>query len=202
MEKVTFQIYKKNKSSALTTNEKVYPLLLLCLLAFGVGKEFEIKIMETIGFSGFIVLGLLMFYLAFSQLSKAAPLNGRLHGLLQFNEDCVTIDDVRYARNEITKMDFLVGDYEGRYIYSFSGDLNPKRSRGVDNQCIITLESGTKATVNFQLLSDRQFLQMKELLIFYYLKNKISFLSLINYLNIDDYDEIQAFKKNLPKSLE
>ncbi|RZJ74970.1 MAG: hypothetical protein EOO47_20350 [Flavobacterium sp.] len=134
-------------------------------------------------------------------LTNAKALNGTLDDTLRLTETEIFIGRENYLLAEISKIEFEAGDYYNRWEYQSKGNLNPARTNGTDNTCKITLKSGERIVVNFQLLFEHEFIKMKELLIHYHSENKIHFLKLIEYLEIDRYEEIQAFKKTLQSQL-
>jgi hypothetical protein len=198
MTEVEFKIFKESKDFHLSVNKVVYSLLFLSLsVAYSGGKFLGNILVRDIGVAGCFLASILIFLFKIIQQFRRKALNGTLDDTLRLTESEILIDQQNYLLDEISKIEFNVGDYYNRWEYQSKGNLNPARTHGTDNTCKITLKSGEKIVVNFQLLFEYEFHRMKELLIHYHAENKIHFLKLIEYLEIDNYEDIQAFKKTL-----
>ncbi|WP_141719757.1 hypothetical protein [Roseivirga misakiensis] len=124
-----------------------------------------------------------------------APLNGNLHKKLFFSSSSIKIDGVDYHLSDIAKIDFSIHDHFDKWNYS--RDFNPARSNGVNNTLTLFLKDERQIEVKFQLMYKTQIKRLEKELIEYYRHGKLHFLKLIDLLEIDDYDEIQEFKKTL-----
>jgi len=195
---IEFKIFTKNKGLQITVNRVVYPMLFGCIsIAYLADKYFDESILESIGQFGGVLVCILMIYFKIAQSFTRESLNGDLSKNLIFKTSEIIIDDQKLNLNEIKKIEFYIGDYFNNWEYKVKGDLNPARTNGTSNLCELTVQNGKKVRVNFQLKYKDEFQKMKELLIVYYLENKIHFLKLIEYLGIDKYEDIQEFKKTL-----
>lgn len=199
MNDIEFKIFTRNKGRQISVNIVVYTLLIssLGILFFEV-KYFDNSAVEKVGLWGLSIAGLIMVYFKIAQSFTRKSLNGNLNRSLNFREKEILIDSEKYDLNDIQKIEFSICDYFDKWEYPGRGNFNPARTNGTDNSCEITLISGQKIKVNFQLTQKDEFKKMRELLIKYYSDNKIHFLRLIEYLGIDKYEEIQDFKKTLP----
>lgn len=198
MTEVEFKIFKESKAFRLSVNKVVYSLLFFSICIAYLGDKFlENNFVRVIGVSGGISASIFIIIFKIIQPFSRKALNGTLTDILRFTESEILIDQQKYLLDEISKIEFNVGDYYNRWEYQSKGNLNAARTHGTDNTCQITLKSGERILVNFQLLFEHEFQRMKELLIYYHSENKIHFLKLIEYLEIDKYEDIQAFKKTL-----
>ncbi len=197
---IKFKIFTKNKRLRITANHIVYSLLVCSISILYLSKNyFENGLLESIGKDSGIVGFILMIYFVITKNFTREALNGDLKKSIIFRPSELVIDDKIYNLNDISKIEFYIGDYFNKRNYPRSGvDLNPARTNGTNNICELTVQNGQKIKVNFQLMYKDEFLKMKELLVKYYLENKIHFLRLVNYLGIDNYKDIQEFKKTLP----
>tara|TARA_Y100000813_G_C24058942_1_gene303008 strand:+ start:311 stop:688 length:378 start_codon:yes stop_codon:yes gene_type:complete len=123
-------------------------------------------------------------------------LNGTLDKTLNFGLKKITIGANQYDLDDLRKIDFLIQDYFDKWNYT--RDFNPCRSNGVGNKLILTLKNGQIIESNFQLMYEGQMKKLETILIQYHGAGVLHFLKLIDLLGIDDYDEIQEFKKRLP----
>lgn len=200
MKEIEFKIFTKNKGFRITVNIVVYSLLLASIgIAYLGDTYFDEIVIKDIGLAGGILACILVVYFKITQSFKRKPLNGSLNRSLKFRANEILIDNKKYELNEIRKIEFSVEDYFDKWESHAPGDLSPAKTNGTSNICEIILANGQKSSVNFQLNYRNEFLKMRELLIKYYAENKIHFLKLIEYLRIEEYEEIQAFKKTLPK---
>lgn len=195
-----FRIFTYKTGFKITINKIIYTILFASLgVAYLGSKLFEDdNIVENIGKIGVYLGCILMIFFKMTQNFIREPLNGILNGELQFFENEILINKNIYSLSEIKKIEFYVSDYFNEWKFRGKGDFNPSKSNGTCNICKITLNNGDKIAINFQLMYNREFLKMRELLIKYHSENKIHFLKLIEYLRIDDYEDIQEFKKTLP----
>lgn len=199
---IKFKIFTKNKGFILSVNIVVYSLMFSGLgIAYLSNTYLDDSAFENMGKGVGILACILMIYFKITQESKQKSLNGNLNKRLIFSTREVLIDDIKIKLNEIKKIEFFLGDYFYKWESQAPGDLNPARTNGTSNICELTLIDGQKIKMNFQLMYEKGFLKMTELLLQYYSENKIHFLKLIEYLGIEKYEEIQEFKKTLPPTL-
>ncbi len=198
MNEIKFKIFTKTKKFHLSVNLIVYSLLFTSIsIIYLANKYFEESTLESIGQAGGISACVLMIYFIITQSFTKKKLNGTLNEYLIFRETEILTHKTKYKLDDISKIKFSVGDYYYRWIFRVKGNFNPGRSNGVENSCEIDLINGEKIVVYFQLMYKNEFHKMHEILIHFYTQNKISFLKLIEYLEIENYDEIQEFKKHI-----
>jgi len=198
MNEIEFKIFTYKKSKRITPNLIVYSVLLSSLgTAYFSHEILEIKSLENIGLGGLLIASCLMLYFMISGNFKREPLDGTLEKRILFSENAIKVDDWRYELAMIEKVDFTIDDYDGKWRYRAGGNFNQVCSNGTNNRCQLTLKSGQKIEVQFQLMYNGEFLKLKNLLIRYHDEGKLHFLKLIEYLGIDKYEEIQEFKKTL-----
>ena len=76
-------------------------------------------------------------------------------------------------------------------------EFTPHLSNGLNNSFILTLKSGKQIEYNFLQTKSEQLKFYKDVLTNYHKNGIISWLELLNILNIEDYNEIQKFKKEI-----
>lgn len=198
MNEVAFNIFTKNKGVQMSANKVIYSLWVLSFgIAYFAHRFLGGGIVETIGKYIMVFAGVLAIYFLITQSFTRKPLNGTLNKKLIFKENEIQIDCEPYKIENIKKIEFCVDDYFNKWERPGRGDFNPSRTNGVNNFCELTQYGGQKIKVHFQMLYKDEFFKMKELLIHYYSKDKIHFLKLIDYLGINEYEDIQEFKKTL-----
>lgn len=196
---VEFKIYTKSKKFQWTANLLVYSFLFGCLgFEYVMDSYFNESNLKGVGHAGALLGLVLSLYLSITSAYRRKPLHGDLNKQLRFTPSAIYLADQCFELEQIKKIEFLIIDHYDKVELSSRGNLNPGKTNGTANVCELILHNGQNIKANFQLMYDGQFLKMKELLIHYHLENKIHFLKLIEYLGIDDYSEIQAFKKTLP----
>lgn len=193
-----FSVYEKRKGFQLTISKVVYSLLLTSIaIAYLADRKFGESRIEDIARISGIFGCVLLIYFKIAQNFMRESLNGKLNTKIKFYSDKISIDEHVYSLEQIKKIEFYICDYFNMWELRSRGDLNPSRTNGTSNVCKITLTNGEQVSVNFQLMYEDEFLKLKELLLIYHAENKIHFLKLIDYLKIDKYEDIQAFKKTL-----
>lgn len=164
------------------------------------GKEFfAVKAFESIGFFVLGCTGIAYLFLSFYSLSEKEKLNGNFTGYLIFSKSIISVGDKGYDLKDVLKMEFFVDDYDGLKHGYLGYSSSPKVSNGVNNSLILRMKDGADKNFNFQLNYENEFQKkMRDLLISYHIQDKISFLTLIQYIGIsDNYEQIQELKKEL-----
>tara|TARA_B110000908_G_C9979490_1_gene324849 strand:+ start:116 stop:613 length:498 start_codon:yes stop_codon:yes gene_type:complete len=124
--------------------------------------------------------------------------NGVYKGKISFEETFISINGVKYDLSLVNKIAFISYDVKGALCNSTNA-FEPRLSNGLDNYIEMTLDSGEKVKRNFLQTENQKVKYFKELLVKYHLENKISWLSLLSILEIEDYDDIQKFKAEIHK---
>lgn len=201
---IEFKIFeKKDKTFFIHEIDNIIVYLLLgssSLLSYFSSKFYKGTTFESISLAFNIICLLFSLVYIFKALCTRKPLNGKLNGTLKFTENSIYINSNKYVIEDISKIEFGLGDYFDKTGPITEGDFKPAISNGVDNFINIHLKDGQKIKVHFQIMQQDDFLKMRHLLIHYFCQNKLTFLRLTQLLRIDDYNEIQEFKKALPTS--
>ena len=196
---ITFNIFKKKKGIYWTRTLIFYTILVPSLAIFLVRKEmdFDTNIIDDILIC--LIVGSLIyaFIVGSVGLVRYETIKGRLEGFMVLNLNTIHIDYKVYHLNDIKKIEIFNGDYKGSLNVRSSGSIEPVISQGVENEIIITMNSGEVEKHFFQLLNENDLSKAEKELINYHLKGKIHFLHLIDILNITDYNKIQQFKKEI-----
>jgi hypothetical protein len=191
-------IQKNNylKLSIFNKSDKIYVsiyfkifIALFILLALSIFLE-----AYTILFAILFVLYFIFYQIA--NFFRTEHINGVLDGILELKMDSINIKENNYLLEEINKIEIKYNDTLGDYI-SYQISFNPLFSNGTDNYIKLTLKTGDKITCYFQQTKNEKINFNKNQLINYYKKNKISWLALLDVLEITDYNKIQEFKNTL-----
>lgn len=154
---------------------------------------------EIIGGVILACAGLASLVFSFNSVGDKEKLNGSFKGNLIFSEPLISVENKEFHLNDILKMEFFLHDYDGMDRGDNGSRTIPFISNGVGNSISLKMNDGTEEKFNFQLNYENEFQKkMRDLLIFYHLQDKISFLALIQYIGISDsYELILEFKKEL-----
>ncbi|XLS30530.1 hypothetical protein ACJD0Z_06820 [Flavobacteriaceae bacterium M23B6Z8] len=124
-------------------------------------------------------------------------LYGDFKGELIFSKTSIIINERSFLLEEIGKLEFLrFEDYYGNYLYGTSR-FAPMRSNGTENELLIYLKNGEKIRCSFQQSESQALKKARAVLTHYHLNGLISWLHLLDLLQIEDYDEIQHFKRSI-----
>ncbi|WP_299435728.1 hypothetical protein [uncultured Maribacter sp.] len=122
---------------------------------------------------------------------------GTYCGKLTFWGDRIQVNDENYNLSQISKLDFNQAyDIRGMFVNSML-EFTPHLSNGLNNLMILELKNGEKIKRNFLQTESERLSHFKEVLIHYHKNGILGWLSLINILEIEDYDKIQDFKKEI-----
>jgi Ca2+/Na+ antiporter len=146
-----------------------------------------------------IIVSIIMYaYFSFHSLNEKEVLKGDFVGYLIFTPEKISANKEEFELKELVKLEIYADDFDGKSTGA-TRSIEPKLSNGVSNWITIHLKNGVKKHFYFLQNFEGEFQKkMKELLIDYHLKEKISFLALIQYIGIsDNYERIQEFKKEL-----
>ncbi|MBK9510039.1 MAG: hypothetical protein IPO04_11560 [Cytophagaceae bacterium] len=125
-------------------------------------------------------------------------LKGEFKGFLEFKNDGIFIDEKFYEVTNIKNIEIINEDYKGKLILKSRLDFDNSLSNGVDNLLrFSTINPVENIEVSFQQNEKSELKQALVPLIKYHQLGKISFLKLLDSLNISDYDEIQTFKASI-----
>lgn len=193
-----YKILTKSKKFYWTINSRIYTILLFTLLPVFIklnlfknqNVTFFDKTLFVIGIST-ILFG---FAIRLLRFNKYKTLKGELISELEFLEDKIIIGDKQYLLEDIQKIEINAFDFKGLIIYS-KGDLDGNLSNGVDNLLKIYLANQNKIEINFQQIVKNEIRNDQVNLISYCNQNKLHYLNLLQIMGINNYYEIQKFKK-------
>ncbi len=129
----------------------------------------------------------------FSKIGKFVTLKGELNSELEFLFNSVKINEREILLEKVQKIEINAFDFKG--AYASSKNLDGTFSNGVNNTIKIYLIDGTKTEVFFQQIIENQIRNEKQNLINYCNQGKLHYLNLLEMLGINNYEEIQNFKK-------
>lgn len=87
------------------------------------------------------------------------PLKGKLVGKLEFGNDFIKVDEVRFELKDITGFDLSLSDFYDRSP-QFGGTLNPRLSQGVKNQVTFRHRSSKIYVIHFRLMGKHSYLSL------------------------------------------
>lgn len=152
------------------------------------------KVLGIFG-GGLFLLGIV---LKFYGMFNYENLKGEFKGFLEFKNDGIFIDEKFYEVTNIKNIEIINEDYKGKLILKSRLDFDNSLSNGVDNLLrFSTINPVENIEVSFQQNEKSELKQALVPLIKYHQLGKISFLKLLDSLNISDYDEIQTFKASI-----
>ena len=184
-DQIEFKIFTKKNGFRLTNNIVVYSLLFCSLsIAYLANRHLEESTIENIAKVVGVFACVLMIYFKIAQSFKRESLNGDLNKTIIFKPTEIVVAERKYSLDEIKKIEFYIGDYFDKWEYKVKGDLNSARTNGKSNICNLLLTNGEIIETRFQLMYKGEFLRMRELLLEYYSYNKIHFLKLIEFRNL------------------
>jgi Ca2+/Na+ antiporter len=199
MDKVEFFQYVPSGKSRVGRDLVAFTILFFCLAFMWLNDGFlNWAFIRWVLYAIIIVSIITYSYLCFHSLNEKEVLKGDFVGYLIFRPEKIFANREEFELEEIVKLEFYADDFDGKFTGS-SRSIEPKLSNGVNNRITVHLRNRAKKDFYFLQNYEGEFLKkMKELLIAYHLKDKISFLALIQYIGISDsYEEIQEFKKEL-----
>jgi len=122
--------------------------------------------------------------------------NGEFKGKLELEINTVIINGAKYELKEVSEISIHSSDFEGQFISS-QFMLTRRSSNGLDNELTLKLINGNEIKCHFLQTKGQRIKNYKSLLINYHLKGKMSWLHLLQVLEMEDYNEIQDFKREL-----
>ena len=193
-----YKILTKSKKFYWTINSRIYTILLFTLLPvfikLNLFKNQNVTFFDKTLFVISICTILFGFAIRLLRFNKYKTLKGELISELEFLEDKIIIGDKQYLLEDIQKIEINAFDFKGLIIYS-KGDLDGNLSNGVDNLLKIYLANQNKIEINFQQIVKNEIRNDQVNLISYCNQNKLHYLNLLEIMGINNYDEIQKFKK-------
>ena len=143
-----------------------------------------------------IICVIYCFAFMFSNFFRHEREIGEYKGMIRFGKSSISFNNKVYKLNDIEKMSFSCNVIKGETILYTRG-LSPSLSNGLNNSITLKLIDGTKVEAAFLQTKTRRLKFYKEILIFYYLENKFSWLHLLDVLEMNNYEEIQIFKNEI-----
>lgn len=129
--------------------------------------------------------------------NKYKPLKGKLNGHIVFERDTIIIADKIYLLDDIWNIEFEGRDWLGyeNWTRGVREKFEDPFSQGVDNTLVLFLKDKRIIKTRFQKLDELEFREMEEVILEYYLKNKISYLQTVNILGLTSQEEWSRLKE-------
>lgn len=193
-----YSIFKKSSKFYWSNDRIVFPIIFGCIIIYFI-KVKVLKIVENTfdKYLMFLLLGafFLGLILKFFRIFKPDPLRGELDGFLTFELDQISAKDKIFRVDEIKKIRITNDDYYGKTIGS-GKSFNSNLSNGVNNFCVIELNTGITFSYNYELYYSDDLQKIKKELINYYKLSKLDFQNLVEVLGIS-HNDIQEFKASI-----
>ncbi len=192
----TFKTYQKPKGKKLS----LVSLVILCglvivFLLVLINAFFQTEVLESIYKASALLFLMIFGYIVFKSYNQQEKLRGEITGTLELLPSCIVIDQRSIALNEIGHLSIKVEDFEGKG-HDLTKTQNSLISNGLNNILFIHLTSKEIIQTNFEQQYEGQFAKInKEILIEYCKAGVLSLINLLEILEIEDYDEIQDFKR-------
>ncbi len=201
MQRASYSIFKASNPKNKPSNNQILLLgwLIGFLLVFAI-QNVDDSLTANILVAYYVVIVLLTLYWGFTSMWTYRELNGEFVGEIEFSDTSIIVNGIELPLQTLKQIDLSLGDYSGKFVGSTHNDFNPKLSTGVDNYVILTESDGSKTQIYFKLSHQNQTQELEPFIIKAMQLGHISFLRGINLLNINDYDEIQEFKKTYLKT--
>lgn len=126
--------------------------------------------------------------------------NGEFKGKLELENSAITINGTKYELDEISEISINSFDYEGQFVHG-QFEFTRHLSNGLNNEFILKLTNGNEIKCHFFQSKGHRIKNFRETLTTYHLKGKMSWLHLLNVLEIEDYNEIQKFKVEMNEKI-
>lgn len=117
---------------------------------------------------------------------------------LVFHKDRIVIDNEIINLNDIQKITIKAFDFVRDERPFIMQNNRTSYSLGVSNHLAIVLDTDKVINIQFQLISEKELLKVKDELINYYQEGKISLLNITEALHITKYEDIQQFTEDYP----
>lgn len=129
--------------------------------------------------------------------NKYRPLEGKLDGYIIFEKDVIRIDTVNYNLGDIASIEFKGRDYLGLEIgySSMSNYFEEPLSQGVDNTLVLQMNDGRSVKTKFQVLKSCEFREIEDVMLHYYLNDKLSYLQTVEVLGLSSQEEWNRLKE-------
>jgi hypothetical protein len=199
MDEVRFHLFVRKETSRINRDFLSLTIFVLSLAILWLNDEFfgwtfldwTVKMLFAVAVMGHV-------FLLFYSMNEKEKLDGKFIGYVTFSTEKILAHKKEFKLDSFVKIEFNVGDYDGLSTGA-SRSIEPKISNGVNNRLSIKSIDGLTYDFNFQLTNKNEFeKKMRDILIAYHLKDKISFLALIQLIGISDsYERIQEFKREL-----
>jgi len=194
--KRTLLIFEHKKGFFISTESLI--LILLTGIIFILGYLNSTPDFDFGNWFIYILIIWLLYFIGymFSNFFLHEHKNGEFNGKIELEDDSIIINKSKYELNEINKIMIHSHDYEGQFVngtFEFARHI----SNGLNNEMKLKLSNGNEINCHFLQTKGQRIKNFRDVLINYHLKGKMSWLHLLNILEMEDFDEIQIFKKEL-----
>jgi hypothetical protein len=193
----SLKIFEKKKGIYLNPEQWIGVILTISLFLIAyLEKYFEYD------FNGWITILAIIWFIyivgiLISNFFRYESENGEYSGKLTFWEDRIQIGNKEYNLEQIKKIEFINAyDIKGMFVNSML-EFSPHLSNGLDNQFLLILKNGERIECNFLQTDSEKIEFFNDIFIHYHKKGIVGWLQLLDILNIEDYDKIQEFKKEI-----
>lgn len=196
---MNFEIIEKKEKKKNYLNQFLFILIVISFLILLINnKKYNNELAENLALILLGVSSTIKVLIILFSYNTHEKIDGEIKGEITFNKDCINYQRKTVLMKNIKNLDFWIIDYK----YMTRDDTLPiylgyYYSNGGKNFVEIELNNGEKTKIYFIQKTENQFLKLKETLIEYHLKNKLSFIKLTEVLKINNFKKIQDFKNSL-----
>ncbi len=141
---------------------------------------------------------LLLIYKTIKSFNEIEQLNGKITGVFKLFPDKIILNNQIIFITDVANLNINLTDYNGKRFNGLINTWLPSLSNGFGNSVSIYLKTTDKIEAHFEQKYEGEFvMKNKDILIDYHKNGKLSFLNLLDILEIESYDEIKAFKNAL-----
>ena len=188
-----FEIFIPKPENRITPNKITFVLYATCVIIFMISVINHCK--PQIALFLFIIPFSVSIYFFIKKFWTYKFLDGELAGSLIISLDYIKIATQSFTINEIKKIDFHAINYYGKRE-DYRNNFNPILSQGTSNFVELFLNNGQKIKTYFKLNFKEHHKILYPFVVEMIKHGKISVLRGTEILGINDYDEIQEFKRN------
>ena len=156
-----FKIYTESEKFVWTRKRILFGIALLSFVILAI-KFYLIKNAEFINDSLAQILGFISVSAIFLGLINSffpQELKGKLNGELIFDFSKIVINNDSYNLEDIKSIQIITGPFKGQLISSGMSAFSDRFSNGINNELIITLNTGKIIKCNFQIDHKRKIFQ-------------------------------------------
>lgn len=199
---MTFKIIQKHPRKKKFLNIFLISGLLISVIIFVVNeKRYQNDMVEKNTMYVFLIFTIIYFIKILVEYRSKEPIKGEIIGNLIFKSDCILYADKKIDLKLLKKIHFALIDFEYKINHHVYQTWDFYYSSGANNFIELEYLNGDNEKIFFLRKNENDLLKIRNQLIQYYINGLLPFLKLIELLKIEDYNEIQEFKKTIANTV-